>query len=229
MKPKMYTTIWSADLCFWGGHKTGPNRCTLTIPTHASASGMISKVMRKQGMRHKIHSIRILRLGGRFPLTVNEMKSFPYPSQSELSTKPKVGFFTDDHRTMRTYVILSDVTYAIQSSIWVNPSGDPEDTQSKFEGMFEKRFVRGQVYDTYPSMGPKEYMVSEFRFAEPGEKLTPLRVYEDLGLQPFDQAFDEPGNPWYYYSMQISDGVATYPSWDEVKNLGLRRQLGGAQ
>jgi hypothetical protein len=227
MNPKMYNTLWSADLAFWGGHKTGPNRCTLTIPTHSSASGMIARIFRKRGMRHNVHSIRVLRLGGKFPMTVNEMKSFPYPSPEVIATNPKVGFYTDDHRTIRTYVILSEVTYVIQSSIWVDPNGDPEDTQSKFEGMFEKRLSRGQVFGTYPSMGPKEYMVEEFRFVEPDDDLTPIDLHEDLGIQPYDQAFEEPGSPWYYCPMQISGGVARYPSWDEVKKLGLRRQLGG--
>jgi hypothetical protein len=188
---------------------------------------MISSILHKRGMSHLIHSVTILKLGGRFPLTVNEMKSFPYPGEAEMRTSPKVGFFTDSHRTMRTYTVLSDVAYAIQSSIWVDPNGDPEDTQTKFEGIFERRMVKGQVFDTYPSMGPKEYMVSEFRFAESSDDLTPLKVYENLGIQPFDQAFDEPGQPWYYYPIQVEGGVTSYPSWDEVKQFGLKRQLGG--
>ena len=173
---------------------------------------MLGAVFRKRGMRHQIHSTSILAFGGKFPFTVSEMDSFS-----------KEAFYINDRKTLRTYVLLNEVTYAIRSSIVRDPDIDPEDTQVKFEQIFERRVANGQVFDTYPTIGPKEYIVDEFRFATDADDLTPLKLYEDLGIQPYDQDFREEGHPWYYAHMEVSNGTIEYPTWSEVKQLGLRR------
>lgn len=209
-----YTTVWEAPLAFWGGHKTGPNRKSLPVPTHSSASGMLRGVMGKRGIRHIIHEVRLLRLGGLFPLTSNEIKEF----------HPKKAFDSERQRTLRTTVILNDVKIAVKSSIWLCPNRKADLDIGKAEGMFLDRMRRRKVWAIFPTMGPKEFSVSDFHLVEDSsEDLTPINFSEDLGIQPFDQDFEEEGSPWYYAPLSVQNGVVTYPTWDEVKAFGLRR------
>lgn len=214
---KRYTTRWESDLAFFGGHKTGPNLVSLPGPTYSSTKGLLRSILGKVEMTHIIHEVLVLSCRGTCALTMNEMKSFP-----------KNSFYTDDQRTTRTYVHLVDVAIAVVSSIKALPSKDPLDTWEKFDHMFTRRMNKGQFHDSAPTLGTKECLVSSFRFTEPGEDLTPLDVTEDLGLQPFDQDYSDPKEPWYYAPMQIEKGVIKYPSWEEVKKLGLRRDTKGA-
>jgi hypothetical protein len=163
-------------------------------------------------MRWSVHEVKLLRLGGRLPVSFNGMKRFP-----------EEEFFVEKHRTPRTYTILTDVAYEVTSSIHMSTGAKPGDNLGKFNGMFQSRMKQGKVRDSWPYFGQKEFMVSEFRLVSPDEELEPLPINEDLGICPFGQDFEDPKAPWYYHPLQVTGGTVTYPTWEQVREYGLRR------
>ena len=206
MQPESgYVSVWTGGQAFWGGHKSGANRISLSMPTYSTAVGMLRSVMGHYGARWLVHETRLLRMGDRMACTTHGLTHYP---QDRFTKK----------RTMMTQVKHLDVTIAIRASLRLSPES------WKWEEMFERRMRQGAYFSQCPTMGPKECMCDDFRLAEPGEDLTPLDRSEDMGIQPFGQDFDDTAMPWYYYPMSMLHGVVTYPTWDEVRAYGFRKE-----
>ncbi len=198
----MYTTIWEAPLAFFGGHKTGPDLYSLMSPTYSTTVGLLRSIMGHRGTSWVPHEVALLRFGGRYPLTMLEMKRFPTAS-----------FDAGSNQTIRTWVVLYNITLRIKASLHAD---------AKYLAMFERRIQNGQFFRPL-RFGPKEYVCTA-RMASPQELVTPtLDITEDMGIQPFAQDFDDPQQPWYYAPMTMNKGVVRYPTFKEVQAFGLKR------
>lgn len=206
-----YGVVVEAPIAFNGGNKSGPNNVSLPAPTASTVRGVVRRILGKWECRYTVLSTAILHLGGEYPCTTNELKSFP-----------KDQFDPKDQHTTRTNVNLVDVKYLFRVRLEVKPR-DASDTLAKYHAMFTRRIRRGQVWGHHPSLGPAQNFCS-VRFPEKGEVLTPIPLNQNLGIQPFDQDFSDPQHPWYYYPMVVANGVVDYPSWEEVKRFGLSRK-----
>ena len=47
---------------------------------------------------------------------------------------------------------------------------------------------------------------------------------EDLGLSFYGIDWDDPSHPHYFYPMTVEHGLLKYPTWDEVRALGISRK-----
>lgn len=215
---QQYWTRWWGEMAYWGGITMGPSRTSMTFPSHGGAEGMLRRILGKWEIRWNIHEIRIIKMSHSMAVASNEIKSFQ-------GIRP---VNVDGRTTQRNTVYLCDVEYAIRGSMVLTKFADPtEDPIRKFEEMFMRRASMGQFHKRKPCLGTSE-CPAEYELMIPNQPIPPaLDITEDYGLVYFDRdwgvASDPDDDPYYFAPMKAEKGVVLYPSWDEVRKLGISR------
>jgi CRISPR-associated protein Cas5d len=110
----------------------------------------------------------------------------------------------ENERTQRNSIILRDVSYIIEASIYQKVF-DGKNPPRKYAEMFQRRVRKGQCFRR-PFLGTREFAAE---FCEPDIDDVPIQETIPIGSMLFDLVYDENGkpSPIYFYDVKISDGI----------------------
>lgn len=176
-------------------------RMSYPCMTPSAARGILDSILWKPEFQWYVRRILVLK-----PVKFQTIK------RNEISkkqgTKPLI---IEEERAQRNSVILRDVAYIIEASIYIKDLSDrnnPEKyvgTTSGREGMFVRRVKKGQCWRR-PYLGTREFS-AEFSLPEDTEQ--PITDTIPIGSMLFDIFYDEKGKsePIFFYDVAIRDGV----------------------
>lgn len=193
-------------------------RATLTLGSHEGWRGFLRRILSKFACTYIIHKVSLLSMPRRIAITGNEFKFNSVSFQRILAS--------NGQHTQRTTVYIKDPDYLLEFSIELTgKSSRPQDTLDKYYAMFRKRARRGQ-YEIPPVFGTSECRAS-YDLVEDKDLTSiprPVDWSEDLGITFFGSDWQQKKN--YFYPLAITRGVLEYPSWTDVKRLGITKPIG---
>lgn len=173
--------------------------------TPSAARGILSAILWKKEFKWWIEKIEILKPIVYMNIKRNELK----PRQSNSPV------YIEDVHTPRNSIILKDVSYIIEASIYQEVM-DVNNTPKKYYEMFTRRAKKGQCY-RQPYFGQREYSL-DFSLAGENDKASP-DITVPIGSMLFDMIYDEKGvpSPLYFYDVAIQQGILSCPNAENEK------------
>ena len=187
-------------------------RMTYPCMTPSAARGILDSILWKPEFQWYVRRIQVLNpirfatikrneinsKQGRNPIIVDEVDNLG---------KPK-------YRSQRNSMILRDVAYIIEASIYQRQYSDrnkPEKyigrkgIDADHDGIFIRRVKKGQCWRR-PYLGTREFAAE---FMEPNGEEVPIHETIPIGSMLFDIFYDEKGKPepLFFYDVAIRDGV----------------------
>jgi CRISPR-associated protein Cas5d len=181
-------------------------RMTYPCMTPSAARGVLDSILWKPEFQWYVRRILILKPVKFFSVKRNEIKA-------KQGDKPLI---IEDERTQRNSIILRDVSYIIEASIY-QKTFDSKNPPQKYVEMFRRRVKHGQCFRR-PFLGTREFSAE---FCEPNTKDAPIKETIPIGSMLFDLVYDENGkpSPLYFYDVAIIDGkldLANYKHENEL-------------
>lgn len=176
-------------------------RMTYPCMTPSAARGILDSILWKPEFRWYVRRIQILK-----PIRFFSIK------RNEINTKQgRNPIVIEEKRAQRNSVVLKDVAYIIEASIYqegISDKNKPEKYIGMFagkEGMFPRRVKKGQCWRR-PYFGVREFSVD---FMEPDGSEQPIQETIPIGSMLFDIFYDEKGKPepLFFYDVAIRDGI----------------------
>jgi len=169
-------------------------RMTYPCMTPSAARGVLDAILWKPEFKWHIHRVHILK-----PLRFFSVK------RNEINSKQgKNPIFIEDKRAQRNSIILKDVAYIIEASVYTDAYSE-KNPPMKYVEMFDRRVRKGQCYHR-PCLGCREF-AAEFSAPE----VTDAPIPEDIpiGSMLLDIFYDEKGvpSPRYFYDVAVKQGV----------------------
>src|SRR4030042_346403 len=165
-------------------------RMTYPCMTPSAARGVLDSILWKPEFQWWIHRILILN-----PVKFSSIK------RNEINSKQgKTPIVIEEKRAQRNSIILKDVAYIIEASVF-QKEPSKENPSKKYTEMFKRRVRKGQCYRR-PFLGTREF-AAEFMEPDGTEKLIDETI--PVGSMLFDIFFDEKGNPapLFFYDVAI--------------------------
>jgi CRISPR-associated protein Cas5 subtype I-C len=212
-KPTKFSVLFGAKFAFWSNVNTGSDQTSNLVPAHAGGVGAMRGILGKAAMRWRVHEIHLLREPTRLSVCQNELRSFDAPLGYSVSY--------EEQRTQRRTGYLRNVEILVQASIYPSASAREDDTQFKFEEMFLRRARSGQWFRK-PYLGRRE-CGAYFELIE-GALPPPVDKSVDYGLAYYDTDYDGDGK-MYFAPLRMENGIVRYPSWTDVRKLGICRSI----
>jgi CRISPR-associated protein Cas5d len=182
-------------------------RMTYPCMTPSAARGVLDSILWKPEFKWWIHRIVLLKPVKFFSVKRNEIvaKQGDKPivvDELKPDGKPK-------YRTQRTSIILKDVSYLIEASVY-QKEFDSKNPPKKYAEMFKRRVSKGQCWRR-PFLGTREF-AAEFYYPDGSEM--PVTETIPIGSMLFDIFFDEKGKPApiFFYDVAVVNGVLECPS-----------------
>lgn len=203
--------VWGDYACF-----TRPDlkveRMTYPCMTPSAARGILDSILWKPEFVWHIHSISIL----------NPVK-FASIKRNEINKKQGTSpVIIEDVRAQRNSIILKDVAYIIEASVY-QPVIDPKNPPRKYLEMFNRRVKKGQCWRR-PYLGTREFAAE---FALPETKDVPIQEDIPVGSMFLDMWYDEKGipNPKYFYEVAVRKGVLECgKEYEQILSSAHRRE-----
>ena len=186
-------------------------RMTYPCMTPSAARGILEAILWKREFQWWIRRIIIL----------NEIK-FASIKRNEISHRQgtkgcPIDINIIDNRVQRNSMVLKDVAYIIEASVYVKDdlientrgSNNPI-TVMKYRSMFERRVKSGQCWHQ-PCLGTREFAAD---FSVPNKEDVPNPdVTYPIGSMFYDMLYDEKGKatPIFFYDAKIVNGVLECP------------------
>jgi CRISPR-associated protein Cas5d len=174
-------------------------RMTYPCMTPSAARGILDCILWKPEFQWYIRRILIL----------NPIK-FVSIKRNEIKVKQdKKPLVIEKERTQRTSLILKDVAYIIEASIY-QKSFDQKNLPQKYKTMFRRRVQNGQCFRR-PFLGTREFAAE---FCEPDENDVPIQELIPIGSMLFDIVYNKAGkpSPLYFYDVAIVNGILECPA-----------------
>jgi CRISPR-associated protein Cas5d len=197
-------------------------RMTYPCMTPSAARGVLDSILWKPEFLWYVRRIIVLNQVRFMSVKRNEINS-------KQSKKPIV---IEEKRAQRNSVILRDVAYLIEASIFMKDVADRNKFDKyvgmteKREGMFPRRVKKGQCWRR-PYLGTREFS-AEFMSPEGNEQ--PIRETIPIGSMLFDIFYDDKGKPQpLFFEAVIRDGVLNceVPENDQMmRSSHLRPPIG---
>lgn len=184
-------------------------RMTYASMTPSAARGILDSILWKPEFKWWIHRIYLLKPIQFFSIKRNELKDV-------INKKEPVNI--EDHRVQRNSIILKDVSYIIEASIYMEEKDITKDNHpTKYMCMFNRRIEKGQSWKT-PYLGTREFSCS----FEPvnANKDNPLQIDFPIGTMFLDNHYNANGDitPLYFKKdVMILNGILECK--DEYKEL----------
>lgn len=169
-------------------------RMSYPCMTPSAARGILDSILWKPEFKWYIRRILVLR-----PVTYFSLK------RNEINAKQGVTpLVIEERRAQRTGIILKDVAYIIEASVFQD-NFDSQNPPGKYVEMFRRRVRKGQCFRR-PYLGTREFACE---FMEPGPEDTPIRETIPIGSLFYDMLYNQEGKPQplFAYDMAIRDGV----------------------
>lgn len=175
-------------------------RMTYPCMTPSAARGVLDSILWKPEFQWYVRRIIVLN-----PVRFISIK------RNEINSKQgKNPIIIEEKRAQRNSVILRDVAYIIEASIFMKNADDKRMYEKyvgmteKCEGMFPRRVRKGQCWRR-PFLGTREFSAE---FSVPDENDQPLQETTPIGSMLFDIFYDEQGKPHpLFFEAAIRDGV----------------------
>lgn len=175
-------------------------RMTYPCMTPSAARGILDSILWKPEFQWYVRKIVVLN-----PVRFATIK------RNEINAKQgRNPIVIEDRRAQRNSVILRDVAYIIEASIFMNNVTDKRMYEKyvgmteKREGLFPRRVRKGQCWRR-PYLGTREF-AAEFMPPDGSEK--PLQETIPIGSMLFDMFYDANGKPQpLFFEAVIREGV----------------------
>jgi CRISPR-associated protein Cas5d len=169
-------------------------RMTYPCMTPSAARGILDSILWKPEFQWYVRRILVLEPLKFFSVKRNEIKS----------KQDKTPIIIEEKRTQRNSIVLRDVAYIIEASVYQKESSD-RNPPKKYTEMFKRRVKKGQCYRR-PFLGTREFAAE---FTEPNVSDNALRETIPVGSMLFDIFYDESGkpSPLFFYDVAIVDGT----------------------
>lgn len=169
-------------------------RMTYPCMTPSAARGVLDSILWKPEFQWYIRRILVL----------NPVKFFSIKRNEINAKQGKSPLIIEERRTQRNSIILRDVSYIIEASIY-QQQFDGTNPPVKYVEMFKRRIRKGQCYRR-PFLGTREF-AAEFSEVVHSEK--PIQDTIPIGSMLFDIFYDETGkpSPLYFYDVAVVEGV----------------------
>jgi CRISPR-associated protein Cas5d len=168
-------------------------RMTYPCMTPSAARGVLDSILWKPEFRWYVRRILILKPIKFFSIKRNEIKAKQHSKAIEI----------EKERTQRNSIILRDVAYIIEASVYQTKI-DKSNLPVKYVEMFQRRVAKGQCFRR-PFLGTREFAAE---FCEPNAKDTPISDIIPIGSMLFDIFYDKSGkpSPLFFYDVAILNG-----------------------
>jgi CRISPR-associated protein Cas5d len=176
-------------------------RMTYPCMTPSAARGILDSILWKPEFQWYVRRIQILK-----PIRFCTIK------RNEINTKQgRNPILIEEKRAQRNSVVLKDVAYIIEASIYQRQTSDknrPEKyigTEAGKEGMFPRRVKKGQCWRR-PYLGVREFSAE---FMDPDGTEQPILETIPIGSMVFDIFYDEKRKPepLFFHGVAIRNGV----------------------
>mgnify|MGYP001249976494 FL=1 len=169
-------------------------RMTYPCMTPSAARGILDSILWKPEFQWYVRRIIIL----------NPVKFFSIKRNEINSKQSKNPIIIEDKRTQRNSIILKDVAYIIEASIFQKENSE-KNPPRKYVEIFRRRVRKGQCYRR-PYLGTREFNAE---FTEPVGKELPISEPIPIGSMLFDIFYDKNGkpDPIYFYDVSVERGV----------------------
>ena len=169
-------------------------RMSYPCPTPAAARGILDSILWKPEFKWYLRRILILNPVNYFSIKRNELKD-------KQGDKPVL---IEDRRTQRNSLVLRDVAYIIEASVFQD-AFDQKNPPVKYAEMFRRRVRKGQCFRR-PYLGVREFSCE---FTEPGAEDRPIEDSLPIGSLFHDMHYDAQGRltPLFAQGVAIVKGV----------------------
>ena len=190
---KVLIKVWGEYACF-----TRPDlkveRMTYPCMTPSAARGILDSILWKPEFTWHVQKIFVL----------NPVK-FASIKRNEIKKKQGiVPIIIEEDRAQRNSIILKDVAYIIEASIF-QKEFDANNPTKKYIEIFNRRVRKGQCWRR-PYLGTREFAAE---FAPANENDTALKVDIPVGSMFLDMWYDVKGipQPKFFYDVAVRNGV----------------------
>ncbi|OHD71507.1 MAG: type I-C CRISPR-associated protein Cas5 [Spirochaetes bacterium RBG_16_49_21] len=177
-------------------------RMTYPCMTPSAARGILDSILWKPEFQWYVRKILVLEPVKFFSVKRNEINS-------KQGTNPIIVDEVDSqgkpkYRTQRNSIILRDVAYIIEASVYQKEVSDSNPPR-KYTEMFKRRVKKGQCYRR-PFLGTREFAAE---FTEPDNSDKARNETIPVGSMLFDIFFDITGkpSPLFFYDVAVMDGI----------------------
>lgn len=187
-------------------------RMTYPCMTPSAARGILDSILWKPEFQWYVRRIQILKPVRFCTIKRNEINSKQNRTPIVVDEVDNLG--KPKYRAQRNSVILKDVAYIIEASIYQRETSDknkPEKYIGKkgidadHDGMFIRRVKKGQCWRR-PYLGTREFSAD---FMEPDGTEQPIKETIPIGSMLFDIFYDEKGmpKPLFFYDVVMCNGI----------------------
>lgn len=177
-------------------------RMSYPCMTPSAARGILDSILWKPEFKWYVRRLKVLK-----PVKFTSFK------RNEINSKQgSIPIIVDEldnrgkpkNRSQRNSIILKDVAYVIEASVYVDECSK-KNPPKKYVEMFKRRVSRGQCFRR-PFLGTREFAAE---FMPSDKKDIPIQETIPIGSMLFDIFYDESGNPEpvYFFDVAIKDGV----------------------
>jgi CRISPR-associated protein Cas5d len=169
-------------------------RMSYPCMTPSAARGILDSILWKPEFKWYIRRIMLLKHVAYFSVKRNELKA-------KQETKP---LSIEEVRTQRTSIILKNVAYIIEASVWQD-FFDSVNPPVKYVEIFRRRVRKGQCFRR-PYLGTREFACE---FSAPTADDAPIGDTIPVGSLFYDMFYDAGGipRPLFAYNTVIVNGV----------------------
>ncbi|TRZ52016.1 type I-C CRISPR-associated protein Cas5 [bacterium] len=181
-------------------------RLTYPCMTPSAARGILDSILWKPEFKWWIHRILIL----------NPVKYVSFKRNEINARQGKTPIVIEEKRTQRISIVLRDVAYIIEASIYQNEF-NPKNPPKKYAEMFKRRILKGQCWRR-PFLGTREF-AAEFFTPDGDEK--PIQEIIPIGSMLFDVYYDAKGKPapLFFYDVSVMNGILECPKAENERMM----------
>lgn len=189
-------------------------RLSYPCMTPSAARGILDSILWKPEFRWYVRRIKILK-----PVRFVTVK------RNEINSKQsKTPIIIEEKRAQRNSVVLRDVAYIIEASIYLSNQSERNSiekyvgTSPGRYGIFPRRVKKGQCWRR-PFLGTREFAAE---FMEPGTGDVPIAETIPIGSMLFDMYYDDDGKsePVFFHDVVIRNGILECDVPENIKILG---------
>jgi len=169
-------------------------RMTYPCMTPSAARGILDSILWKPEFQWYVRRIVML----------NPVRFFSVKRNEINSKQGRNPIIVEERRAQRNSIVLRDVAYIIEASIY-QKGRDDKNPPKKYIEMFRRRVRKGQCYRR-PFLGTREFPAE---FSEPDGTEKPLLESIPIGSMLFDVFYDENGrpSPLFFYDVSVENGI----------------------